>query len=170
MGHPNEGFLRQFLGTDKEYQQQLRATEKKQRVEQYYLNRKNKPNILEESEKKTISRTIEKVYSNRKNNLLVEQKINQKEWKMVNTAYGIFYHNEKEHLWMNTFGVVKKSLGEFIQLNDYSSFDSDKTGAAPDAPSNPQIQVESGNVGTFTLSWQDNSVNETGFAIYVLEG
>lgn len=170
MGHPNEGFLRQFLGTNKDYQQQLRAEEKKQRVEQYYLNRKNKVNVLAESEKKTISKTLDKVYSQRKKNVLVEQTINQKEWKMVNTAYGIFYHNEKEDIWMNTFGVIKKTLGEFIQLNDYSSFDSDKIGTAPDSPSNPQIQVEPGNVGTFTLSWQDNSVDETGFAIYVLEG
>jgi hypothetical protein len=169
MKHPNEGFLRRFLGTDKLYQEQLKAEQKKQRVEQHFLSKKNKQHILTEQNKTSITKTIDTVYSNRKRTELIEQKTDLKEWKIVNTEYGLFYYNEKQKLWMNSFGVIKKSISEFIQVVDYNTIDTDANKRlTPNAPSNFQIQILN-EVGDVNLQWKDNSTIEDGFAIYIIQ-
>lgn len=161
MKHPNEGFIRKFLGTDKAYKEKLLAEEKQRRLEDYLIGKKNKQNILTEENKKSITRTIDVVYSNNKKHLLVEQK-NTKDWKIVQTQYGIFYYNEKTKEWMNTFGVIKKFLGEFIQLIDYSATESDTEGTnLPKSPTDFQVSsIDS--VGNVEFQFVDNSLNEVG--------
>ena len=169
MQHPNEGFIRSFLGKDKAYKEQLLAEEKKRRVNEYFACKKNKQNILTEQSKNSINKTIEKVYSNRKSISLNEQRINPKEWKLINTEYGLFYYNEKQDLWMNTFGVIKKSITEFIQVIDYNVIDTDSPKRkTPNAPSNFQVEILN-EFGDVNLTWNDNSDNESGFAIYITQ-
>ena len=168
MKHPNEGFIRSFLGKDKAYKEQLLAEQKKQRVNEYFASKKNKQNILTEQNKKYITRTLDVIYPNVKKSTLLEQK-NTQDWQPVQTQYGIFYYNEKTKEWMNTFGVIKKSLGEFIQLIDPNNNSGDtKEKTIPNAPSNFQIQILN-EVGDVNLSWNDNSNNEDGFAIYIFQ-
>lgn len=166
MAHPNESFLRKFLGTEKEYLAKQKALKKRQDALDFIDNNKNRQNTLLEDNKKAINISINKIYQNTKKQNLQEQSYNSKDWKLVTTPQGIFYHNKKENLWMNNFGVIKPSLEDFISLFDYGIFDtSDKkeTVEPPQAPSELQVQM---SVSGVTLGWQDNSENESGFNIY----
>jgi len=164
MKHPNEGFIRSFLGKDKAYKEQLLAEEKKQRVNEYFVRKKNKQNVLTEQDKKFITRTIDVVYSNSKKQPLLEQK-NSQDWQVVQTQYGIFYYNEKTKEWMNNFGVIKPSLNDFISILDYDTLEGDRNyEEPPPPPENLQISNISDD-GFFTLTWIDNT-NEASFIIY----
>jgi hypothetical protein len=168
MKHPNEGFIRSFLGKDKAYKEQLLAEQKKQRVNEYFANKKNKQNILTEQNKKYITRTLDVIYPNVKKSTLLEQK-NTQDWQPVQTQYGIFYYNEKTKEWMNTFGVIKKSLGEFIQLIDYSTNESDiEYKRLPRSPSEFEASLVD-SLGTVLFEWVDNSSNENGYVLYITQ-
>ena len=164
MKHPNQGFIRSFLGKDKAYKEQLLAEEKKQRVNEYFARKKNKQNILTEQNKKSITRIIDVVYSNSKKQPLLEQK-NSQDWQVVQTQYGIFYYNEKTKEWMNNFGVIKPSLNDFISIFDYNIINDNlnKKQKPPATPSNIQTIT---SINGITLSWQDNSDNEIEFQTY----
>lgn len=171
MHHPNQGFLRKFLGTDKEYQAQQKVIQRKREVAEFFERKNNKTYVLDEEHKKSIGKTIDKVYKSRTNLILTEQKVSNKNWRPINTAYGIYYYNEEENLWMNNFGVIKKSLAEFIQTIDYGNLDSSSQNSSVtiEAPTNLQVNVVNNGVGSFDIQFTDNSTNEDGFAIYLVQ-
>lgn len=170
MHHPNQGFLRKFLNTDKEYQAEQKALQRKQEVAEFFERKKNKTYVLNEEHKKSIAKTIDNVYKSRTNLILTEQKVSNN-WKPINTAYGIYYYNDEENLWMNNFGVIKKSLGEFIQIFDYGSIDGNQNAFSKQipAPSDLQVTILNGGVGDFNIQFTDNSTDEIGFAVYITQ-
>lgn len=171
MKHPNEGFLRRFLGTDKAYQEQMKSAEKKQRVIEHFKNKENKTFVLNENKKSSFTKAINTIYSGKVKTNLNEQKTDLKDWQLLQTEYGMFYYNKSKKLWMNTFGDIKKSLGEFIQAIDYGTIDGNSKASSTQipAPSDLQVTILNGGVGDFNIQFTDNSNNEVGFAIYITQ-
>lgn len=169
MKHPNEGFLRKFLSTDKEYHEQQRLIARKKQISEYFENKEKNKTVLLEQDKKSINTVIEKVYKKTKKQNLVEQNLNLKDWKMTYTEHGIFYFNEKENLWMNNFGVIKPSIKDFTEIFDYDVIATGKP--KEEIPEPPEdIQVTNINEGFFTLSFIDDTTNENKYVVYVSEG
>lgn len=169
MKHPNEGFLRKFLSTDKEYHEQQRLIERKKQVAEYLENKKKSKIVLLEQDKKSINTVIEKVYKKNKKQNLLEQNLNMSDWRAIQTEHGIFYFNEKENMWMNNFGVIRPSLKDFTSIFDYDVLSDDKPKEEiPEPPGD--LQVSNINQGFFTLSFIDNSTSENKYVVYVSEG
>lgn len=169
MKHPNEGFLRRFLSTDKLHQEQIKAEQKKQKVFEYYKNKQNKIYTLNEENKSSLSTTINKIYNGKQKKSILEQKDTAKDWEPIQTEYGLYYFNKNKKLWMNPYGVIKNSIGEFIQVIDYETIGSDsKQVLTPEPPSNFQYSLIN-NLGNINLQWQDNSNNEQGFLLYIFQ-
>jgi hypothetical protein len=118
MTHPNNDFIKRFLGEDKVSPEQQKALLKKQRMENYYKSLEQK-NILVEENKKAIDYTTKKIFSNTKPKTLVDLQEAKKaaaQWIEKLTPYGVFFYNKEQDVWMNNFGVIKKTLDELIQM------------------------------------------------------
>jgi len=118
MTHPNNDFIKRFLGEDKVSPEQQKALLKKQRMENYYKSLEQK-NILVEEDKKAIDYTTRKIFSNTKPKTLVDLQEAKKaaaQWIEKLTPYGVFFYNKEQDVWMNNFGVIKKTLDELIQM------------------------------------------------------
>jgi len=118
MTHPNNDFIKRFLGEDKVSPEQQKALLKKQRMENYYKSLEQK-NILVEENKKAIDYTTRKIFSNTKPKTLVDLQEAKKaaaQWIEKLTPYGVFFYNKEQDVWMNNFGVIKKTLDELIQM------------------------------------------------------
>jgi hypothetical protein len=119
MPHPNSDFIKKFLGEDRVDPKKQAALLKKQRMDQYYQSlQENKVQpVIAENTKKSIESTIQKIFYREKDTYetaLVEGKQFEGNWVEKRTAEGIFYYNAQQDVWMNTFGVIKKTLQELL--------------------------------------------------------
>ena len=166
MKHPNRSFLAKFLGIEKQLAEQQKKLARKKEIIQFFENKEKNKKIktLTEDNKNCITKILNRVPKK----LLAEQKTYNGEWTPITTDYGIFYFNEQENIWMNTFGVVKDSLNDFIGMFDHDADEksSREKEIIPDPPSDLQISNITED-GTFKLSWVDNVLTEEGFVIYV---
>lgn len=118
MTHPNNDFIKRFLGEQKVSPEQQKALLKKQRMENYYKSLEQKNTLVEEN-KKAIDYTTRKIFSNTKKKTLVDLQEAKKaaaQWIEKLTPYGMFFYNKEQDVWMNNFGVIKKTLDELIQM------------------------------------------------------
>ena len=118
MTHPNNDFIKRFLGEQKVSPEQQKALLKKQRMENYYKSLEQKNTLVEEN-KKAIDYTTRKIFSNTKTKTLVDLQEAKKaaaQWIEKLTPYGMFFYNKEQDVWMNNFGVIKKTLDELIQM------------------------------------------------------
>lgn len=118
MTHPNNDFIKRFLGEQTVSPEQQKALLKKQRMENYYKSLEQKNTLVEEN-KKAIDYTTRKIFSNTKTKTLVdlqEAKKSAAQWIEKLTPYGLFFYNKEQDVWMNNFGVIKKTLDELIQM------------------------------------------------------
>ena len=118
MTHSNNDFIKRFLGEQTVSPEQQKALLKKQRMENYYKSLEQKNTLVEEN-KKAIDYTTRKIFSNTKTKTLVdlqEAKKSAAQWIEKLTPYGLFFYNKEQDVWMNNFGVIKKTLDELIQM------------------------------------------------------
>ena len=78
-------------------------------IKKYIFLQKQNKNILNEDSKNKVDNLLK-----RSNKSTKQQTINVKNWELKLTEYGVFYYNKETNQWMNNFGVIKNSLGEFF--------------------------------------------------------
>lgn len=155
MSHPNEDFLKRFLGENKISPAQQKAMLRKKRMADYFDKVNNpKPNVLKEENKKEILAATEKIfYRAKESSILTEAK--KQTWLEKKTPFGIFFFNPEQQVWMNSLGAIKKNFNEFFAADGYES-----SGDGPSSqpiPPNPISLVR-------VLSFSDEGSHLAGYA------
>ena len=134
MSHPNEDFLKRFLGENKISPAQQKAMLRKKRMADYFDKVNNpKPNVLKEENKKEILAATEKIfYRAKESSILTEAK--KQTWLEKKTPFGIFFFNPEQQVWMNSWGVVKKNFNDFFAATGYESSGDDGSPISPIVP------------------------------------
>lgn len=172
MPHPNNDFIKKFLGEDRVDPKKQAALLKKQRMDQYYqsLQETKAAPVIAENTKKSIESTIQKIFYREKDTYettLLEAKQFEGKWVEKRTAEGIFYYNAQQDVWMNTFGVMKKTLQELLLFTvGYDSGGESKHSQHLDPVYiNPQSYF-SDNGSKLALYAYDNANNESTIRVY----
>lgn len=158
MSHPNEDFLKRFLGENKISPAQQKAMLRKKRMADYFDKVNNpKPNVLKEENKKEILAATEKIfYRAKESSILTEAK--KQTWLEKKTPFGIFFFNPEQQVWMNSLGAIKKNFNEFFAADGYESTgDGPATRPIPPSPPSPISLVR-------VLSFSDEGSHLAGYA------
>lgn len=191
MKHPNQSFIDNFSRPVKSdertpvYLYSAQYTENKRKAKfQYFVESLNKPR----SEKNnSLTKAISKIFdyntlSKNPNKLIFETKQTLGSLPQQFVYNGLVYaFNQELNMFVNQHGhsISIDQASAFIEMAQFEEFGSSpaesdtdggyQTGASviPQPPEAPTGLTAFGiNNGGVTLSWQDNSINETEFKIY----
>lgn len=186
MPHPNDDFIKKFLGESARAPQPKPEIAKKQKQQNYEKTVKGllettrsailpsevkrtlqkqkiqeKPEVVSESVKflteKLANEPKTKIPSKIQSKLKELYEQMEGIWQPQILPQGLFYHNKMTGQWMNTFGIIKNKLDEFLSLMDESSGDGSRVVPSPPVPPNPITLVK-------VLSFSDEGSYLAGYA------
>jgi hypothetical protein len=144
-------------------------------MDQYYqsLQETKAAPVIAENTKKSIESTIQKIFYREKDTYettLLEAKQFEGKWVEKRTAEGIFYYNAQQDVWMNTFGVIKKTLQELLLFTVGYDGDGKTSTTQPVGPTgpvyiNPQSYF-SDDGSKLALYAYDDAINESTIRVY----